>query len=85
MNHPTLCFKKEAVLAVGNYNKEKRIAFEDLELELKILKKYGVVYNIRESLLLYRSHPEQLTYNGRLNAPEIIRERRQMIENVIYS
>jgi glycosyltransferase involved in cell wall biosynthesis len=64
MNHPTLCFRKSAVLAVGNYNSERDRAFslEDYELELKLMHKYGVVYNLQESLLYYRIHPEQITY-----------------------
>jgi glycosyltransferase involved in cell wall biosynthesis len=59
LNHPTLCFKKSAVLSVGNYNRDLRMPFEDLELELRILKKYKMVYNIQEPLLLYRTHDNQ--------------------------
>mgnify|MGYP000064505590 FL=1 len=67
MNHPTLCFKKSAVLEVGNYNKIDRTICEDLELELKIMKKYGKIYNIPECLVLYRIHNDQLTFNGKSN------------------
>ena len=62
LNHPTLCFKKSAILEVGNYNKYLRLPFEDLDLELRVLKKYGFVLNIKKSLLLYRMHSEQITY-----------------------
>jgi len=61
LNHPTLCFKKSAVLSVGNYRKNFRMPFEDLDLELRILKKFKVVYNIQEPLLLYRTHDNQLS------------------------
>jgi mannosyltransferase OCH1-like enzyme len=36
MNHPTLCFKKSAILSVGNYNSDRSL-HEDLELELKLV------------------------------------------------
>ena len=61
MNHPTLCFKKSAVLSVGNYRINFRMPFEDLDLELRILKKYKIVYNIQEPLLIYRIHENQLS------------------------
>ena len=53
MNHPTLCLKRSAVLAVGNYG-EVENGHEDRDLELKLLEKYGVVYNIPECHLKYR-------------------------------
>jgi len=69
MNHPTLLYRRSAVLAVGNYNTEASI-FEDFELELKILKKFGTIYNIPESLVYYRLHPDQVTANGKPSTPE---------------
>jgi hypothetical protein len=53
MNHPTLCFKKTAVLAVGNYG-EVDNGHEDRDLEVKLLEKYGLVYNIEDCLVKYR-------------------------------
>lgn len=64
MNHPTLCFRKSAVLSVGNYNKDSYKLLEDYELELKLMKKYGAVYNLKDSLLYYRLHSQQLTHNN---------------------
>jgi glycosyltransferase involved in cell wall biosynthesis len=64
LNHPTLCFRKSAVLEVGNYKRNTRLPFEDLHLELRILKRYGQVYNIKEVLLLYRIHNDQLTFKN---------------------
>lgn len=59
LNHPTLCFRKSAIISVGNYRKNFKLPFEDLELELRVLKKYGVVFNLPECLLLYRQHSNQ--------------------------
>lgn len=85
INHPTFCFKREAVLEVGNYNDQKRIAYEDFELVLKLMKRFGVIYNVPENLLYYRLHPDQLTYNGRLNTPQIAKERNDLMEQIIFS
>jgi hypothetical protein len=52
------------VLEVGNYRRDLRMPFEDLDLELRILKKYKIVYNIQEPLLLYRTHNKQLSKNN---------------------
>lgn len=59
LNHPTMCFKKTPILAVGNYRKDFKVSFEDLELELRVLKKYGMLFNLPECLLLYRQHSNQ--------------------------
>ena len=83
MNHPTLCFKKSKILSVGNYNIEKKYPFEDLELEVKVLKKYGVIYNIPEVLLLYRLHENQVTYDGKTSTPDIVEMRNQFIQSMI--
>lgn len=85
LNHPTLCFKKNAVLEVGNYNPELKLPFEDLDLELRLLKKYGFLCNIKEELLLYRIHTEQITYHHRNNNYENDKLKRQLIERIIQS
>ena len=59
-NHPTLAYRKHAVLEVGNYNNELT-AIEDLELELKLLKHYNYLHNLGENLCYYRLHDEQTT------------------------
>ena len=63
LNHPTLCFKKSAILNVGNYREDFKYPFEDLELELRVLKDYGVLYNLNESLVFYRIHDSQVSNN----------------------
>jgi len=85
MNHPTLCFRKSAVLSVGNYNIESDSVFEDLELELRLLKKYGVLHNLSEVLLYYRIHDGQLTYNGKSSTPYWKERRERFIEDLILS
>jgi len=70
MNHPTLCFYKSAVLSVGNYNIYRGYndsgtsmeEAEDYNLELKLMEKYGCIYNMQDSLLYYRLHPNQVTW-----------------------
>jgi hypothetical protein len=37
---------------------------EDFELELRMLKKHGFVYNTKEVLVLYRLHDGQVTHKG---------------------
>lgn len=80
LNHPTLCFRKSAIVSVGNYRENFEYPFEDLELELRVLKKYGVVYNLRESLVFYRIHDKQASYkNNRMNKALIAHLIQQMI------
>lgn len=64
INHPTVCYRKESVLQVGNYNPKLSRMSEDFDLELRMLKTFGMIYNIPETLLHYRLHDEQVTYNG---------------------
>ena len=84
LNHPTLCLKKSAVLEVGNYNRENTDFFEDLELELKILKKFGSIDNIPEILLAYRLHSGQITYAGKANTPRFIELKNKFIDGLIH-
>lgn len=61
LNHPTLCFRKSAILRARNYRKNFRVPFEDLELELRVLKMFGSLHNIEECLVLYRIHENQVS------------------------
>jgi hypothetical protein len=83
MNHPSLCYKKSAVLSAGNYNIREDFISEDLELELRILKKYGVAYNIQESLLQYRIHEDQITYNANSLKENQVSLRNKVIDEII--
>jgi hypothetical protein len=62
-NHPTLCYRKSSILAVGNYDINYN-KIEDYELLLRFLKKYGYIHNMHDILLLYRLHDNQVTHNG---------------------
>ena len=83
MNHPTLCFRKYAVITVGNYNEKLKEPFEDLDLELRLLKKYGFVCNLPEVLLFYRIHPNQITAQNREKSFINTELKKVMIENII--
>ena len=61
VNHPTLCYKKSAIIASGNYDPEEHSMVEDFHLELKMLKTFGKIYNMPDVLLHYRLHPGQVT------------------------
>lgn len=64
INHPTVCYRKSAVLEAGNYDENLKQMCEDFELELRMLKRHGYIYNFPEPLLNYRLHDKQVTYNG---------------------
>jgi GT2 family glycosyltransferase len=63
-NHPTLCYRKTAVLNSGNYDISKNLMIEDIDLILRMIKKYGYLHNLPEALLYYRLHDKQVTHDG---------------------
>lgn len=85
MNHPTLMYKKTAVLAVGNYNPTLRFCSEDYDLELRVLKRFGRLYNMPDFLVYYRIHEEQSTYGGKSCTPENVAIREQMKRAILES
>ena len=64
MNHPTFCFRKKEIMAIGSYNNQLHSMCEDFELIVRVLKHYGKIMNMPDVLLNYRLHEGQLTYNG---------------------
>ena len=70
MNHPTVCYKKSAVLAAGNYDPKLTKMAEDFDLELRMLRKFGKIYNMESSLINYRLHKDQITHNGGIGGKE---------------
>ena len=40
-NHAASCYRKKQILDLGGYTEEYKTNFEDFDLELKVLKKYG--------------------------------------------
>lgn len=87
INHPTVCFRKSAILDIGNYNAEIERPLgnlmEDYELMLKILNRYGEIHNISDVLLFYRIHENQLTHPKRnIMTPDILQKRNHMIRGI---
>lgn len=78
MNHPTLCFRKKDILAIGGYD-ETIETWEDLHLEIRLLKQHGVLYNIENPLLFSRIHENQVTYQGKKMTPEVMEQRKRFI------
>ena len=85
MNHPTLCFRRGAILEVGNYNVYNEGNFEDLELELRVLRRYGKLYNLQDILLNYRIHKGQVTNGGKFNTVYWQDKKYEMIDSIINS
>ena len=83
INHPCVCYRKSAVLAVGNYNEHTHSLYEDFEVELKLLKNFGKLYNIQENLLYYRLHDKQVTANNSCSKPEIVNYRNDFIKKLV--
>ena len=81
LNHPTLCFRKSAIIEVGNYNKYLKLPFEDLDLELRVLKRYEFIYNLPEMLLMYRIHDQQITQIHKDNT-KIIQKKKEYIDYI---
>jgi len=83
VNHPCVCYRKSAVLAIGNYNELTHSLYEDFELELKLLKHFGKLYNIQENLLYYRIHANQVTANNSCSKPEVVNARNVFIKKML--
>ena len=84
MNHPTICFRKSKILEVGNYNKNTKEIYEDFELQLKILKKYGIIHNLPNIILYYRDSPMQITKKMNDNPAHWNNIRNKLIQDIIY-
>jgi hypothetical protein len=68
-NHPSLCYRKSAILKAGNYDVNKSRMTEDFEITLRMLKTHGYLHNLDEPLLYYRLHENQVTHNGGEGGP----------------
>ena len=84
-NHPTLCLRKSAVLAVGNYNPFffGETMMEDFDLELRILKRFGKIHNIPDKLIYYRIHSEQLTHKMPSNCPDCLILQKRILNRIL--
>lgn len=70
--HPSVMYRKDAVLAAGGYRSEFRHA-EDYDLWLRIAECYPVA-NVPEYLLKYRMHSSQVSYANHSEQYRIARE-----------
>ena len=61
-NHPTFCFRRAEITAIGSYNALIKGMMEDFDLLVRVLKSYGQVHNMPDVLLLYRLHEAQVTH-----------------------
>lgn len=84
LNHPTVCFRKSAVLECGSYNVETK-QIEDFELWLKMLKKYKYIHNLPDVLLKYRIHDQQVTFRGGKEGSEYWKKAREKLLNDIIN
>ena len=64
MNHPSVMFKKSDILAVGGY--KHFYLLEDYYLWTRLIMEKYELYNIQESLLLFRTSPEMIARRGGL-------------------
>jgi mannosyltransferase OCH1-like enzyme len=85
-NHPSLCYKKSAVLLAGNYDATRRRMVEDFEFTLRMLKTTGCLYNLQDCLLYYRQHDEQVTTDNKTDKGEYWKlVRNQIIRDLFFS
>lgn len=88
MNHPTLCYRKEAIEHINGYTKDKYVLdniHEDYDLEVRMLRTYGYIYNLEESLLLYRVHNAQITSKRVLTLDELIEIKAYICKDKTYN
>lgn len=78
-NHPSVMFRKEAVIKAGYYP-DKAITFED-HLLWKNLITIGNVANIQEVLLNYRLNPESVTMDERWRGKRFLELREKSLQN----
>lgn len=62
MNHPTLMWRADALRTLDGYNPHISF-FEDFEIELRAMQRFGPIYNLQEPLVQYRLHPGQVTHS----------------------
>jgi hypothetical protein len=63
LNHPTVVFRRQKILAIGGYEPRYRVA-QDLDLWERCRAAGLTIHNLPEVLLRYRAHPGQITFGG---------------------
>jgi GT2 family glycosyltransferase len=61
-NHPTFCFKRAEIAAIGGYNPSLTCMLEDFDLLVRVLQTHGKIHNLPDIVLLYRLHEGQVTH-----------------------
>ena len=59
INHSTICYRKSSALKIYNYDKSFKEKIEGFNLELKMLQKFGMIFNFPEALLNHRLYENQ--------------------------
>ena len=83
VNHPTVCFRRDPILAVGGYRNEYN-GVEDLDLVLRVMMHYGHFHNLGTVLVRHRRHRSQVTHRIEKDVAKSQRRARmqqQLIEN----
>jgi glycosyltransferase involved in cell wall biosynthesis len=78
-NHPSVMFKKQAVIDAGYYPKNA-LSFED-HLLWKEMLMIGKVKNLNEVLVHYRFNPESVTIDEKWRGKEFVEIRKRSIHN----
>jgi glycosyltransferase involved in cell wall biosynthesis len=76
--HPTVLFKKDAIIAAGGYPKDA-LLFEDWLLWLRVME-HGHACNLPEGLIKVRINPESVTIDERWRPQEFHEIRRRALE-----
>jgi glycosyltransferase involved in cell wall biosynthesis len=63
VNHPTVMFRKSAILELGGYDISLRGLAEDYELWIRMIRKGKVIHNINDVDLFLRINPNSLVQN----------------------
>jgi glycosyltransferase involved in cell wall biosynthesis len=61
INHPTVMFRKSKILSIGGYKETPELFAEDYELWLRALGEGLKIKNLKECVVFYRSHDNNLT------------------------
>jgi len=82
-NHPSVMFRKEAVIQAGYYPKNA-LTFED-HLLWKKMATIGKVHNLKDVLLQYRFNPESVTIDEKWRGDLFIQLRKKALEQGFVS
>jgi len=86
MNHPSVCYRKSAIYSIGKYTDDdpRLKVIHDYEMYLRMLNKYGAVYNIPEVLMMLRLRPRQLTQGLDNNAQDQVLLREELVKKCLF-